>query len=384
MLSTIAAGGGSRLRFRLKTGGITTTLIAASGNLPESQWLHAAAVYDGAAMKLFLDGALVGSTAKSGALSQNPAVPVWIGGNPTEPTSKPWRGRLDDVRIYDRALSADELKALPPPSARAIFTDGFESGDVSRWSSGAVGSLQVLAGAARLGTRGLEAAAGTSCAFSDTLELGPPQTTLQGTHQACREISAAGIDVVAPGATLRAGELIRLGEGFVSAADLTLAIDPLLTPFSSVEDTSPAAESVYVADFHVRLDGLSLGAADRLEHLVAHSAAAGVTFRVVLLPDGAGGVEAALEARRDDGSFAATPAGQEVAIPAGWHQLRLTWRAGDGDGSLSLTVDGAPAGELTGLANGARRVDSIEWGVVGGSLEGASGSIDLDGFKSWN
>ena len=39
---------------------------------------------------------------------------------------------------------------------------------------------------------------------------------------------------------------------------------------------------------------------------------------------------------------------------------------------------------LTGLANGARRVDSIEWGVVDGSLDGTSGSIDLDELASWN
>ena len=384
MLSTISAGGGSRLRFRLKTGGVTTTLIATSGNLPESQWQHAAAVYDGSTMELFLDGAPVGSTGKSGTMSQNPAVPVWIGGNPTEPTSKPWRGRLDDVRIYDRALSAAELAALPPPSAEMIFTDGFESGDVTRWSASRAGSLAVVSGAARLGTRGLEAGAGSSCASPDTLDFGPPQATLQGTHEACLEITAADIQVIAPGATLRAGEAIRLGEGFVASDDLTVEIDPLLTPFSAIADHSPTAESSYVADFHLRLDDLTLGAADRLEHFVARSSTAGVTFRLVLLPDGAGGIEAVLEARRDDGTFATTPAGQEVAVSTGWHHLRLSWRAGAGSGALSLGLDGVLAGELTGLANGARRVDSVEWGVVGGDLDATSGSTDLDGFASWN
>ena len=100
--------------------------------------------------------------------------------------------------------------------------------------------------------------------------------------------------------------------------------------------------------------------------------------------DGASAVEALLEARRDDGTFAATPVGQEIAITTGWHHLRLAWKAGTGTGSLSLTLDGTPAGELTGLANGARRVDSVEWGVVGGGLDGAGGSVDLDGFASWN
>ena len=358
--------------------------IATSGELPENQWLHAAAVYDGARMELFLDGVSVGFTGKSGALSQGPGVPVWIGGNPDGATSKPWRGRIDDVRIYDRALSAAELAALPPPSPRAIFTDGFESGDTARWASTQEGSLQVTSGAARLGARGLAAAAGASCAAPDQLVFEPPATTtLEGTHLACREILANGVEVVALGATLRAGESIRLGDEVFTSADLALEIDPSLTPFSSVRDTSPAAETTYVADFHLRLDDLALGATDRLEHFVASGSGGGVTFRLVLQPDGAGGVEALLEARRDDGTFAVTPAGQQIAIPAGWHRLRLAWQAGAGSGSLSLTLDGTPAGQLTGLANGARRVDTVEWGVVGGSLDATSGSIDLDAFASW-
>lgn len=47
-------------------------------------------------------------------------------------------------------------------------------------------------------------------------------------------------------------------------------------------------------------------------------------------------------------------------------------------------LDGAFASELTRLTNGARRVDRIEWGVVGGNLGSAGGSIDLDAFASWN
>jgi hypothetical protein len=383
MLSTISSGG-AKLRFRLKTGGVTTTLIATNGELPENQWLHAAAVYDGAKMELFLDGVSVGSASKSGALSQDPGVPVWIGGNPDGATSKPWRGRIDDVRIYDRALSAAELAALPPPSARSIFADGFESGDTSRWASSRQGSLQVTSAAARLGARGLEATAGTSCAAPDQLVLEPPSTTaLQGTHLACREIVASGVEVVAPGATLRAGESIRLDDGVFTSGDLALEIDPTLTPFSAVKDDSPTAETSYVADFHLRLDDLILGPADRLEHLVASAAGGGPTFRLVLESDGAGGVEALLEARRDDGTFAVTPAGQQIPIAAGWHHLRLAWQAGPGSGSLTLTLDGAPVAQLTGIANGARRVDMVEWGAVGGTLDATSGSVDLDAFSSW-
>ena len=255
---------------------------------------------------------------------------------------------------------------------------------MSRWSTFREGSLEVLSGAARLGARGLAAAAGTGCAVPDSLVFTPPPATLQGMHEACREISAAGVEVVAPGATLRAGETISLGEGFSTSADLTLAIEPTFTPFSSVTDNSPQAESSYVADFHLRFDDLALAASDRLEHFVARATGAGPTFRLVLQADGAGGIEALLEARRDDGSLAVTPAGQEVALAAGWHEVRLIWQAGAGNGFLSLVLDGTLVGELSGLVNGARRVDSVDWGVVGGSFDGPSGTLDLDAFASWN
>jgi hypothetical protein len=135
MLSTIDAGGSPRLRFRVKTGGVTTTLIASSGDLPEGEWRHAAAVYDGAEMRLYLDANLVGSTGNSGAISLDDTVPVWIGGSPGGASERPWDGLIDEVRIYDRALAPGEILSLPGPSQSLIFTDGFESGDVSAWST---------------------------------------------------------------------------------------------------------------------------------------------------------------------------------------------------------------------------------------------------------
>ncbi len=112
MLSTIKSAADTRLRFRLKAGATTTTLVASSGDLTEGSWFHAAAVYDGETMKLYLDGVAVGSMPKTGSIAQSAAVPVWIGGNPADPTIRPWKGAIDDVRIYKRALSAGEVLAL--------------------------------------------------------------------------------------------------------------------------------------------------------------------------------------------------------------------------------------------------------------------------------
>jgi YD repeat-containing protein len=99
--------GSERLRFRLKTGGTTTTLIASSGDLASNTWYHAAAVYDGAAMRLYLNGTQVGITAKSGSIDTSSAVAVNIGRNPN--SFGYLSGALDDIRIYRRALSATEI-----------------------------------------------------------------------------------------------------------------------------------------------------------------------------------------------------------------------------------------------------------------------------------
>lgn len=43
-------------------------------------------------------------------------------------------GAIDDLRIYDRALSEDEVSYMYTPGAGVVFIDGFESGSVTMWS----------------------------------------------------------------------------------------------------------------------------------------------------------------------------------------------------------------------------------------------------------
>jgi hypothetical protein len=382
MLSAIASGAETRLRFRLKTGGTTTTLIASSGDLQLGQWQHAAAVYDGATMQLYLDGALVGSAGKSGSLSVGPSVPVWSAGNPGEPSTVPWKGRIDDVRIYSRALGTSELDELPPPGEAGLGADGFESGDLSHWGE-SNGSVVVQAESAALGTRGARVKAGTACSGVDVLVLGPTPSTAQGDHEACRELQAAAVEVVAPGASFRAGERIVLGEGFSTSADVAFELDPLLTPFSRVHRDLPSERTELTTELWLRLDDLTLGAGDRLEHLVGYSAAGEAAFRLVFGADGGGGVQAFLEARLEGGGGAATPGGSEVAIPSGWHRLRLEWAAGAGDGRLLLSLDGVPSAALSGLTNSSESVAGVDWGVAGGSLGATSGYLEVDAFRAW-
>jgi hypothetical protein len=115
MLSTIKVGNQTRLRFRLRTfdgnGTTTSTLIASSGDLTEEELFHAAATYDGTTMRLYKNGVEVGAQAKAGR-SVADIGEVWIGGNPNVATSRPWKGLISDVRVYNKALTNEELYSV--------------------------------------------------------------------------------------------------------------------------------------------------------------------------------------------------------------------------------------------------------------------------------
>ena len=114
MLSTVFSDGEYRLRFRLQAGGTTDTLIASSGALTAGQWHHATATYDAGTgeMKLFLDGQAVGSAFHSvGGAVNTDTRNVSIGANPDD-QYRPFDGRIDEVAIFDKAISTDEISSV--------------------------------------------------------------------------------------------------------------------------------------------------------------------------------------------------------------------------------------------------------------------------------
>ena len=76
----------------------------------DGKWHHIAGVYDGEKMYIYMDGIVDVSQSASGAIATND-YPVFIGENAQE-TSRCWCGIIDDVRVYNYALSEDEILAL--------------------------------------------------------------------------------------------------------------------------------------------------------------------------------------------------------------------------------------------------------------------------------
>ncbi|MGH9844866.1 MAG: LamG-like jellyroll fold domain-containing protein [Blastocatellia bacterium] len=92
----------------------TSTLISViSGALATGQWIHLAGVYEpGVALRIYVNGALVASNTTSIPSAQfNSALNVNIGRRPSNATY--FDGTIDEVRTYNRALSAADVAALP-------------------------------------------------------------------------------------------------------------------------------------------------------------------------------------------------------------------------------------------------------------------------------
>ena len=106
------------LRARIKASSTTTAFEDSTVPLQTGQWYFAAATYDNASgeMKLYLNGALLGTKAHAvgGALDVDPDVPVFIGANSS--AERHFDGTLDDIRVYNRALSAAEVSSLAGPA----------------------------------------------------------------------------------------------------------------------------------------------------------------------------------------------------------------------------------------------------------------------------
>ncbi len=80
--------------------------VNGSAQLPVNTWTHLAATYDGANIRIFVNGSQVGVAAQTGAITTSTGV-LRIGANNIWPE---WfQGRIDEVRIYNRALTAAEI-----------------------------------------------------------------------------------------------------------------------------------------------------------------------------------------------------------------------------------------------------------------------------------
>jgi hypothetical protein len=116
--SFVSKGNGS---WRVQTSGDGLIAYAANGafvdfksttRLDDNNWHHVAVTYDGAFARIYIDGVLENSRGASGTIT-NTSHPVVIGAmRETGPAGRYLNGDIDEVRIWNKALSASDILAL--------------------------------------------------------------------------------------------------------------------------------------------------------------------------------------------------------------------------------------------------------------------------------
>jgi hypothetical protein len=108
-ISGTSVGGGN--------GWFNGTVIVTDG-----QWHHMAAVYDGAEGRIYIDGALDVASPGTGQINIS-TYDLYIGEN-AQATGRFFHGLLDDVRIYDRALTDGEIGQVMEGDETAVEFGG--------------------------------------------------------------------------------------------------------------------------------------------------------------------------------------------------------------------------------------------------------------------
>jgi PKD repeat protein len=109
---------------------ISASNLMAPSPLPLNTWSHVAATYDGTTKTLYVNGTQVASAPQTGTIASSTDA-LTIGGNAF--SGENWAGMIDEVRIYNRALSPAEVTAdmntpvqqavtrpLPPSGLRVV------------------------------------------------------------------------------------------------------------------------------------------------------------------------------------------------------------------------------------------------------------------------
>ena len=254
--SDVATTGGD------KSAGLAPQLTAGA-------WTHLAATYDGANLRLYKNGVLQTTTAAPGALLTS-ANPLRIGGNTI--WGEYFDGRIDEVRVYNRALSAAEITTDmttpvggggPPPPDTTPPTVSLSS---------------PAAGASVQGTIPVNATAG------DNVGVVGVQFTLDGANLGAEDTSSPySVNWNTTSATngthsLRAIARDAAGNSTTSTAVSVTVANPVpdttpptvgvsspadgATVLGTIPVNATAADNIGVAGVQFTLDGANLGAED--------------------------------------------------------------------------------------------------------------------------
>lgn len=145
-LNTNGDSGGSKFDFALNISGVWSSSIingAPGQNYATGKWYHVVGTYDGTTIKVYVNAVVDSSVAVPGTIQYavgDSAANVLLGRNPGfSGANNHFNGIIDDVRIYNRALTAREIQSLYKAGGGVLAATPSGTGNSVGINSGLVG-----------------------------------------------------------------------------------------------------------------------------------------------------------------------------------------------------------------------------------------------------
>ena len=116
----------NRIRF-LTNNDWTGSILTTNAQLSNNSWYHIAAVYDGTEKRIYINGVEdLNTVATSGDIGSS-IYSFTMGAQPNSAGSYEdcFRGKLDDVRIYNQALTQQEIQSIMIPEPATVLLTAF-------------------------------------------------------------------------------------------------------------------------------------------------------------------------------------------------------------------------------------------------------------------
>jgi len=104
----LSVGNSRRLRFSIAINNNSYYTETWNNGLKTGQWQHIAGVYDGSRIRVYVNGAEKASRIVSGKIDTN-SKPIWIAKGRVVGMTNSFKGSVDNVRIYKKALTSTEI-----------------------------------------------------------------------------------------------------------------------------------------------------------------------------------------------------------------------------------------------------------------------------------
>jgi O-glycosyl hydrolase len=236
-----------------------------TGSLPLNVYSHVAVTYNGSALVFYVNGVATRTTTVSGNI-QTSTLPLRIGGNTI--WGEYFQGQIDEVRIYNRALTQSEIQAdmvMPVGGSGGGADTTAPTVAVTAPANGATVSGIVTLGANAsddVGVMGVQFKVdGVNASAEDTTSPYSTSWNTAGVSAGTHQITATARDAAGNTNTSTITVTVNNADSQAPTVALTAPANGA-TVSGNVTVSADASDNVAVAGVQFRLDGNNLGVED--------------------------------------------------------------------------------------------------------------------------